>query len=120
MLSNMKAFKTDFDGNKFVKVTYDVKHEYDFTNEPATNLVDSDNTHNCNEEIVDERIRKLNEDYVKRLDEFSDPCAVTVKTYKECNRYFILPYSEYMWFRWRSLKPPARCYKCRDKRKKMR
>lgn len=116
----MKAFKTDFDGNKFVKVTFDVSNEYDFSNDPAIKLVDGDGTHNCNEEIVDEHIQKLNKDYVEDLNDYSDPDAVTVKTCKECSRYFMLPYSEYMWYRWRSLKPPVRCYKCRDKRKRMR
>ena len=113
----MKAFKIDFDGEKFIKVSFDVKHEYDFSNEPETMLVHEHHSHNCNEVAVDEHIDRLNKNLREVLIEGIEPNSLMVRRCKECGKFFIIEYSEHVWFMKRGMTTPMRCKSCRGKRK---
>ena len=113
----MKAFKYDFDGKKFFKVTYDIIDENDFSNEPETMFSDDKTTHNCDEFKVDAHIRKMNDNIVDKMTEDSNRHALLIRKCKDCGKYYIINYDEYLWFTNRQLSIPSRCGKCRRSRK---
>lgn len=113
----MKAFKKDFDGEKFIKISFDIAHEYDFSKDPDTMLADNHGCHNCHEVIVDETIEKLNNNLVDTLTENSNHDSIMVKKCKECGKYFIIGYDDFMWFKHRDLSIPSRCRTCRKSRR---
>jgi hypothetical protein len=112
-------FKMDFDGTKFVKVSYEAKHRFDFSNEPDTNFVDVDGIiHTTNEKTVDERIEKNQNLMVKRLDLASDDSEFIIVRCKDCGKYFRLTKGESDWFDRRGLENPKRCLTCRFEKRK--
>lgn len=120
----MKAYKVDFDGTKFVKLEFDVQHEGDFSNDPEGNYVEWDNTHNCDSDVVDNCVNNLNKIMVPSFDNaslFDDDISdenIIVKKCKECGKYFIIDFKEFIWFRSRGLSTPNRCVLCRHRRRR--
>ena len=113
----MKAFKIDFDGEKFVKVSFDIKHEFDFSREPETKLAHEYDSHNCNEVAVDEHIARLNKNLCEALIEGIEPNSLIVRKCKDCSKFFIIDYPEHVWYMRRGMTTPMRCRSCRGKRK---
>ena len=109
----MKAFKVEFDGKKFVKVTFEVDHEFDFSHDPEVNLDGLSNSHNCDEHSIDKFIDQLNEDLVQEFDDNTKEDEFIVKQCRDCGKYFTLNYGEFMWFKNRNLSIPVRCCTCR-------
>lgn len=116
----MKAFKFDFDGTKFVKISFDVAHKYDFSNELDTLLADTRTHHNCCEASVDRSVASLNSSLCKEFTGDNKLTDIIVRRCKDCGKYFILSYEEYLWFTRRGLKTPAHCNLCRGKKRSRR
>lgn len=108
----MKAFKMCYneETGKVDYVEFEIKHEFDFSNDPVTNLVDTDDGHTCDNYHFFDDLEDINR-------EIGQGETEVVKC-KDCGRYFILPRSEKEWFEDRDLNVPRRCVPCRNKRKK--
>ncbi len=107
----MKAFKLRYDEktNRLYYVDFTVKNEFDFSNEPETNLYDAENGHNIHEDSFMKDLNEMNE-------EIANDLTKIIKC-KDCSKYFILPKLEIEWFNDHDLNLPKRCPKCRSIRK---
>lgn len=113
----MKAYKYDFDGEKFIMIEFDIDHKFDFTKEPETSLANNRGQHHCSKNIMEKAVKERNENMVNEITEDSPKTSIMVKKCKDCGKYFIINYNEYIWFKNRDLKIPVRCNECRDRRK---
>ena len=116
----MKAYKISFNGKQFELVEFDVINEFDFTHDPDVNLIGGEHMHNCDHDIVKERVDKLNAHIVPRFTKdilFYHDDDIMVKKCICCNKYFIIYKDEAKWFFDRNMVLPKRCDICRRKNK---
>lgn len=114
----MKAYKSDFDGEKFITV------EFDTENEPESNLeyiepdeyVKAKATYHT-KESAQEVTEYSNKYMVEELTEESDYSSFMVKKCKDCGKYFIFDMEEYIYLKRRKFKFPIYCHNCRIRRK---
>ena len=108
----LDAFKMRYneETGKLDYVQFKIKHEFDFSNDPVTNLVDTDNSHTCDKYHFLDDVKEFNEE-IERGETDVVKC-------KDCGRYFILLWSEKEWFEDRDLNIPRRCVSCRKKNKR--
>ena len=65
-----------------------------------------------------EAVNDLNKHLKKNIEELESPQDFVVKKCKDCNEYFVITTEFAEWFKNKGLTLPARCDKCRAKRKK--
>lgn len=108
----MKAYKMFYNEDKkeIDYYTFQIINEFDFSNDPVTNLYESKGRHNTCKDSFLESFNKLKENVNKGL-------AEVVKC-KDCGTYFIIDVGEKEWFEFRNLKLPRRCCECRIARRK--
>ncbi len=108
----MKAYKLFY--NEETKLTdyveFEIANEFDFSNDPKTNIAETDGGHNIFLENVQQDVEEINRDIKEG--------RMKILKCKECGRYFYLPKKEEEWFADRGMASPKRCQFCRGKRKK--
>lgn len=107
----MLAYETYYNEKlkKLDYVEFPVNNMYDFSNDPETNLVETDSSHDINLKSLTECLEINNKN-------IADGSLSIIKC-KDCGRYFQLSRNEALSFEAKGLNLPKRCYKCRRNRK---
>ena len=108
----MKARKLCYneETKKMDYVEFDISNKLDFSNDPKTNYVESDDGHSIEPFVEFQR-------YLVGFNKEIELGETTIHKCIDCQRYFPITIGERRWFEDRDLKLPKRCVPCRKKKK---
>lgn len=116
----MEFFVLDFDGTKFVRKSYNGINKEDLSNLPDINLIERDRQYRYNQEVLDSEIDRLNRLLTDEFDFSKSTYTIMVKKCKDCGKYFIINYREFIFYYNKKFPLPERCHKCREQRKRQK